>query len=312
MKRYLKVAVLFSVLLFAGCFSNKKKEKTINISGAFALYPMTVKWSEEFRKEHPEVRFNITGGGAGKGMADALAGTVDLGMFSRTISEEEKKKGVWWVGLTIDAVLPTMNAANPFAAKIQNRGLTREEFRKIFLSGDAGTWEQFSGEPGNTQITVYTRSDACGAAETWAKYLGGSQEDLRGVGIYGDPALADAVTKDPIGAGYNNAIYIYDIKTGNIQPGLDVIPLDLNENGMIDPEEDFYSTHKTVLKAIAAGIYPSPPARELYFVAKGKPQKEVVLEFIQWTLTTGQKFVEEAGYVPLDSSKLAGELQKLH
>jgi len=311
MKRYLIVAVLLSAVYCAGCFSDRKKEKTINISGAFALYPMTVKWSEEFRKEHPDIKFNITGGGAGKGMADALAGTVDLGMFSRTISDEEKKRGVWWVSLTIDAVLPTMNSDNPAVNRIKERGLTRNEFTRIFISGDAGDWEQFSNEPGNTPITVYTRADACGAAETWAKYLGGSQEDLKGVGIYGDPGLADAVAKDPIGVGYNNAIYIYDLKTSMIRDGLAVIPLDLNENGLVDQEENLYSTHRTVLKAIATGVYPSPPARELYFVSKGKPMKAVVMEFIKWTLTEGQKFVEEAGYVPLDSAKLAGELEKL-
>ncbi|MFH1296386.1 MAG: substrate-binding domain-containing protein [Bacteroidota bacterium] len=311
MRNYLTIALILTTIFFTGCFSDKKKEKTINISGAFALYPLTVKWSEEYLKEHPDIRFNITGGGAGKGMADALAGTVDLGMFSRAIAKEEKKKGVWWVGLTIDAVLPTMNTDNPAWNRIRVRGITRDEFAKIFLSGDAGTWEQFSNQPGSTPITVYTRSDACGAAETWAKYLGGSQESLKGVGIYGDPGLADAVANDPLAIGYNNAIYIYDIKTGKIRPGLAVPPLDLNANGVIDPDENLYSNHKTVLRAIAQGVYPSPPARELYFVSKGKPGKEVVLDFIKWTLTEGQKYVEEAGYVPLDSIKLNSELQKL-
>lgn len=311
MRNFPAIALILMNILLSGCFSNQKKEKTINISGAFALYPLTVKWSEEYLKEHPDIRFNITGGGAGKGMADALAGTVDLGMFSRAISEEEKKKGVWWVSLTIDAVLPTINTDNPALDQIRKRGITRDEFAKIFLSGEDITWEQFSGQPGGAPITVYTRSDACGAAETWANYLGGSQESLKGVGIYGDPGLADAVAKDPLAMGYNNAIYIYDIKTGRIQPGLAVPPLDINANGVIDPDENFYSTHKTVLKAIAQGLYPSPPARELYFVSKGKPGKEVVLDFIKWTLTTGQKYVEEAGYVPLDSIRLTCELLKL-
>ena len=44
---------------------------TITISGAWALYPMMVRWGEEFQKVHPDVKFNISAGGAGKGMADA-------------------------------------------------------------------------------------------------------------------------------------------------------------------------------------------------------------------------------------------------
>lgn len=37
------------------------------------------------------------------------------------------------------------------------------------------------------------RSDAAGAAETWAKYFGERQEDLKGIGIFGDPGLAQAI-----------------------------------------------------------------------------------------------------------------------
>ena len=36
----------------------------IQLSGAFALYPMVVRWAEEFRKIHPEVRIDISAGGA--------------------------------------------------------------------------------------------------------------------------------------------------------------------------------------------------------------------------------------------------------
>jgi len=58
---------------------------TINISGAFALYPITVKWAQEFKKTHPNVTFNISAGGAGKGITDALSGLVDIGLASRDI-----------------------------------------------------------------------------------------------------------------------------------------------------------------------------------------------------------------------------------
>jgi len=103
----------------------------------------------------------------------------------------------------------------------------------------------------------------------------------------------------------------YDIKTGKKRAGIEIIPIDINENGQIDPEENFYNTFDEVLKAIADGKYPSPPARELYFVAKGKPQKQSVIDFIKWTLTDGQKFVKEAGYVQISNEKIDEYLLKL-
>ncbi len=87
---------------------------TISISGAFALYPLTVRWADEFRKEHPKVRIDISAGGAGKGMTDVLSGMVDLAMFSREISEVERSRGAFGVAVAKDAVLPTISTSNPY------------------------------------------------------------------------------------------------------------------------------------------------------------------------------------------------------
>jgi phosphate transport system substrate-binding protein len=311
MKKSNYFLLLAVAILLSACASQKKKDRTISLSGAFALYPLVVKWTEEYKKINPEIRFNVSGGGAGKGMADALAGTVDLGMFSREIAEEEKSQGVWWVGLTIDAVVPTISDQNPFLDTIRQKGLTRDDFTQIFTKEKDNDWGEFLKVSEKSKMVVYTRSDACGAAETWAKYLGGKQENLLGIGIFGDPGLADAVAKDKFGIGFNNTAYAYDIKTGKKRPGIEVVPIDINGNGSIDPEENFYNTFEQVLKAIAEGVYPSPPARELYFVSKGKPQKEATLDFIRWCLTEGQQYVKEAGYVPIDPKEIEEYLEKL-
>ncbi|MCX9013142.1 MAG: substrate-binding domain-containing protein, partial [Candidatus Methanoperedens sp.] len=73
--------------------SSKGLEGTITLSGAFALYPMAVRWGEEFQKLHPKVKVEVSAGGAGKGMADTLGGLVDIGMVSRDIDKSEIEKG---------------------------------------------------------------------------------------------------------------------------------------------------------------------------------------------------------------------------
>jgi len=169
MKKINYIYVLLAIVLMSSCVSKKQKERTLNFSGAFALYPQVIKWSEEYKKENKEVRFNISAGGAGKGMADALAGTVDLGMFSREIRQEEKNKGVWWVGLCKDAVLPTISADNPFLETLKKRGLKKEEFIEIYIKGTITDWGELLNVSGDSKdIMVFTRSDACGAAGTWA------------------------------------------------------------------------------------------------------------------------------------------------
>lgn len=299
------------ILLLSSCVSKQQKENTINISGAFALYPLVIQWSEEYKKEHDEVRFNISAGGAGKGMADALAGSVDLGMFSREITPEEKAQGVWWVGLCKDAVLPTISAENPYLIKLKARGLTQAEFKAIFVDRTITNWNELLPMASSMPIEVFTRSDACGAAGTWANYLGGNQEDLKGIGIHGDPALAEVVSKNSAGIGFNNTIYIYNMDTDRKREGIEVIPIDINGNGKIDQDEHFYDSFNAILEAISEGIYPSPPARELYFVSKGKPTKKATRDFLLWTLSKGQKYVQAAGYVTISNKKTLEYQKKL-
>lgn len=314
---FLSKMILILFLNFS-CQSNQKTESpseikgTISISGAFALYPLTVKWAEEFMKLYPEVRIDVSAGGAGKGLTDAMSGMVDLGMVSRAITHDEEAQGIWWIAVTKDAVLPTVSSKNPVIKELKTKGLTRKDFLKIYMMDSLQTWGKMTNTPNKDKINIYTRSDACGAAQTWAAYLGGSQENLKGLGVYGDPGLADAVKNDPFGVGFNNTIYIYNHITKKKYEGLEVIPIDLNENGYIDIEENFYETMDQIVDAIASGKYPSPPARDLNFVARGKPHSEAILKFLCWILTEGQQFVLEAGYVPFDNNRIVKELGKLN
>ncbi len=290
--------------------STKELEGTISLSGAWALYPMAVRWGEEFTKLHPKVKVDVQAGGAGKGMADAIGGLVDIGMVSRDIDPSEIEKGAYPIGVTKDAVVPTINAKNPVLNDLLSKGVKRKTFVDIYINGTVKTWGEVVGKPEIKQeIHVYTRSDAAGAPEIWAKYLGKKQENLKGIGVYGDPGLLAAVQKDPLGIGFNNYNYALDMKTGLPVSGTQVIPFDVNENGIVDPDEDV-STKEKVIAAIKKGVFPHPPARVEYFVTKGKPTG-LKAEFIKWTLTDGQKFVDEVGYIELPKETLAGELKKL-
>ncbi|HRZ77303.1 MAG TPA: substrate-binding domain-containing protein, partial [Bacteroidales bacterium] len=276
----------------------------------FALYPLCVQWVEEFNKQYPNIQVDISAGGAGKGMADALSGMVDLGMFSREVSQAEVEKGAWFIAVARDAVLPTMNAAHPERQALQERGITRDEFRSIFMDGKITRWQQL-GMESTEDIRIYTRSDACGAAAVWAEYLGGEQEDLLGLGVFGDPGLADAVKGDPLAIGYNNVNYVFDVTSRKKYDQLEVIPIDLNSDGAISKEEQVYSSLDNVTQAISQGVYPSPPARDLYLVSRGKPLRPQVRLFLEWILNKGQEMVSGAGYVGLTPDQVQAQRDKL-
>ncbi len=304
------IILLTLIYIPTGCKQKDSKE-TISISGAFALYPLAVKWAEEYQKLHPEVTIDISAGGAGKGMTDVLTGMVDLAMFSRTVSPEEVAKGAWYMAVSRDAVLPMISDNNPYLSDLKLRGVTRSEFTDIFINKKITEWNQLTSKPGHDKVNIFTRSDACGAAEMWGKYLGKNQESIEGVGVFGDPGISDAVKNDKYGIGYNNVIYAFDIKSRKPYPGLAVLPIDINNNGKVDADENFYSCLDSMMSAIREGKYPSPPSRDLYLISKGTPAKESVLSFLSWILTDGQKYVAEAGYVQLKPNQIETEKAKL-
>jgi len=311
-RSFLIIALLFSSITFPRSYSQEKSSGQISISGAFALYPMVIKWADEYKKINPGVRFDISAGGAGKGISDVLNGMVEIGMVSREIYPEELKKGAFAIAVTKDAVVAVVNESNPALDDIMTKGLKKDAANNIWITGRYTTWAQAFGANLSSPIHIYTRSDACGAAEMWAKFFGKKQEDLLGVGVFGDPGLAQAVKKDPLGIGFNNIGYAYDATTRKQVKGIRVIPVDLNNNGKIDSDEDFYTSMDDLMAAIASGKYPSPPARELYFVMKGSPKNNKVLtEFIRCVLSDGQKYVREAGYIALPKDRIEMEQKKL-
>lgn len=311
MKTTFRVAliIVLASLLLNACGGGASQE-TIAISGAFALYPMMTRWAEEYQRLNPGVQFDISAGGAGKGMTDALSNAVDIGMVSREITAEEEAKGAFWVSVTKDAVFPVVSANNPVLQDIMAQGIPQETFVKLFITGEIKTWGEVVGKPEITdEVHVYTRSDSCGAADAWAKFLGKKQEDLLGVGVSGDPGLLDVVIKDPLGIGYNNLGYAFDNSTNQPVSGASIVPIDINTNGQADPDE-VIEIKTVAVDAIASGKYPSPPARDLNVVTNGKPTG-VTQDFIEWILTDGQQYVGEAGYIQLTPEQLEEFLQKV-
>lgn len=287
------------------------EKANIAISGAFAIYPMMVRWAEEYQKIHPNVQIDVSAGGAGKGMSDALGGMVEIGMVSREIKQEELDQGAFDISICKDAVFPTINEMNPAVKELFQTGFSKEFLTAIYYEGKSATWGDAVNKPEIKEaINVYTRSDSCGAAEVWSKFIAdGKQESLKGIGVSSDPGLVDAVKKDAMAIGFNNLNYAFDVSSNKPVEGILVAPIDFNGNGKAD-ENEIMDTKEKAVKAVATGDYPEPPARLLHLVTKGKPTG-ATLEFITWILNDGQNYLGEVGYIAQKPEQLSAQLEKL-
>lgn len=308
MKQAILIVILISLMApTEAALAADDLSGALSLSGAWAIYPLAVKWGEAFQKAHPHVRLDISAGGAGKGMADALSGAVDIGMVSREIDKSEKAKGAFPIFVAKDAVFPTVSDGNPAIKAIESKGIKRDTFVAIYINGSVTTWKQAVGGP-NTPIHLYTRSDACGAASAWASTLGKyKQENLKGIGVYGDPGVLEAVRRDKLGLGYNNLSYVF--KGDTVTPGIAIVPIDANKNGKVDPQERI-DTRDKAYKEIASGRYPG--SRREFFVTKGKPGR-LARAFVEFALSdAGTRILEDVGgYVPLSKGERSDQIKKI-
>ena len=290
MKRILLITALALALTATAPAQTKDLQGTLTLSGAWAIYPTAVAWGEAFQKQHPGVKVDVSAGGAGKGASDAIAGLVDIGMVSREPDPAELKKGITPIYVLHDAVFPVVSEKNPALPELMKRGLSLNTLRDVYVTGAAATWSA-AGVKSDKPIHIYTRSDSCGAAASWAAAFGKKQEDLKGVGVYGDPGLLLAVLSDPLGLGYNNFSYVFT-REGGLLAGIRLLPIDADGNGKADPGE-ILTNRASAIAAIESGKY--PVTRKNYFFVKGAP-KGLLKEFLKFVLSDeGTKVVTDVG-----------------
>ena len=188
------------------------------------------------------------------------------------------------------------------------KGIERQALADIYIAGTATRWGQIIGTKADKPIHVYTRADSSGAAASWAAYFGKKQEDLRGVGVYGDPGLLDAVKRDPVGIGYSNFGFVFT-REGPVLPGLKTVTIDVNENGKADPDE-ICETRGQAVAAITAGRY--PVTRKNYFLSKRTPPPSSVNSSVLLYRTKGPGSLTKWGaslpLLPAEREKILKEL----
>lgn len=164
MRRRLLVVLLLAALL-AGCGGKAADglSGTVNLDGSTAMSGVMAALQEAFREREPGVRINCSGSGSGAGIELALAGTANIGLSSRELTEEEIARGAVGVTLALDGVAVIVHPDNPL------RELSREQLAELF-TGQAGRWTDVGGE--DRPVAVYGREAGSGTRTAFEAALG--------------------------------------------------------------------------------------------------------------------------------------------
>lgn len=281
------------------------------ISGAYALYPLVKKWSDDFMKIHPAVQIVVTQGGTGLGVDDLLAKKSQLAMISRPLTNEEQTEGIWVLPVAKEGVAPIVNQRNPFIKRILERGITPEKLIRLFTGNKPMTWGELLDSTVKEKAAVYTRADESGAAVVWANFLWKESSDLNGIKVTGDEEMIKCIQGNLLAIGYCNFSYAFEPATGERIKDIQVLPIDLDFDKTIDRKEVPFSNIKKAHRGLWLGYYPKNLTRELTFGSIGKPTDPAILEFLNYALTDGQELVATTGFCELNDVYIKDALNTL-
>ena len=321
-----KITFLFIILvLVLGCKprnSEKSQNKiqqetkseisgTFSISGSDALYPLVRKWADDFMRFHAGIKIAVTDGGTGKGIEDLKDKKSQLAMISRPLNDVELETGVWTVPVAKDGVAAIINMKNPYFKRILDRGLSPEEFYKVFINEKPVTWGELLDTTGKEKVEVFTRADESGAAVVFAGFLNKESKDLKGTGVNGDAEMIKSIQMHPYSIGYCNFSYAFDPSTGDRAKDIQIVPADLDYNNKISRKEIPFSNLEKAHRGLWLGLYPKVLCRELSIGSLGKPNDAAVVGFLKFILSDGQNDIKASGLCELNDVYVRYSLENL-
>lgn len=264
----------------------KKKAATIQVKGSDTMVNVAQAWAEEYKKSHPDVDVEVSGGGSGVGIAALEKGTIDIADASRNMKKEEyeiarkntgKDPKEFIVGY--DALAIYVHKDNPLEQ------ITIEQLAQIFAEGGTTTtWSQLGVKiPGavDDNIVRVSRQSSSGTYEFFRDHVLAKKDfKLGSRDMNGSKEVVELISNTKTAIGYSGM--------GYAAAGVKMLKVltKAGEIGYLPTVENTVAKHY-------------PLARSLQMYTLGEPTG-AVKEYVDWILSNaGEKILEESGYVAM-------------
>jgi len=322
--------LLGSVLVAAAACAVPAAAQAVQIDGAGATFPYPIysKWFSEYNKIRTDVQINYQSIGSGGGIRQLTNQTVFFGASDGPMTMDQLQAApgkILHFPMVLGGVVPIYNLPDA-GADLNFSGTVLAD---IFL-GKITKWNDpaiAKDNPGVTlpgsDITVVHRADGSGTSYIWCDYLSKVSPEYKskvgvatsvnwptGLGGKGNEGVAGLVKQTPGSIGYVELIYALQNKIaygavknydGNFvrasiesvsaaaAVAADKMPSDFRVSITNAPGKDVYpiSSFTWIL------LYQNP---------KDKAKSKLMLDFMKWALSDGQKLAADLGYAPLPAN----------
>jgi phosphate transport system substrate-binding protein len=348
MRNRLIAAGLVAVVVTAACGGGAPQQSAqtgatpassgsaVRINGAGATFPNPIysKWFSEYTKVHPDVEINYQSIGSGGGIRQLTAQTVFFGATDTPMTDEQLKEAarpIVHLPTVLGAVVPVYNLEGVADLKFTGPVLADIYLGKIEKWNDPAIAKVNPGvKLPATDIAVAHRSDGSGTTFIFLDYLSKVSPEFKskvganasvnwpvGVGGKGNEGVAGLVSQTPGAIGYVELIYALQnkISFGAVQNAsgafIKASPEAVTKAaaGAAIPA-DF---RVSITNAPGAGAYPISSFTWILLdqTPSDTARSKLMVDFMKWALTDGQKFATDMGYAPVPDVVVQQEMTAL-
>jgi phosphate transport system substrate-binding protein len=314
--------------VWAGLFPGAAAAQQLSGAGATFPAPLYQRWAVEYNRQAPAVRVNYQSVGSGAGVSNFLQGVVDFGASDAAMTDAEMAKsprGAVLVPATAGSIVLAYNLDG-----VPSLQLTRAALAGIYL-GTVTRWNDPAIAAANPDaalpdlpIRVAYRSDGSGTTFVFTQHLAAISPEFDdqvgfdksvtfpvGVGGKGNEGVTALVKQSRGAIGYVEFGYAE-------QNGLSVASLENKSGKFVAPTpESGAAALASVEMPDNLRVWPVDPAAPeaypittfswllLYQKYDDAAKLRALKDFVTYSLTDGQSFAVELGYIPLPESVVA-------
>ena len=175
----------------------------ISTGGSTSMNSVIEALTEGFAEVAPNVTISYDPTGSGAGITGAVEQTLDIGLSSRALHDDET--GVTATTVALDGIAMVVNSANTVA------DLTVDQLAQIFTK-QVTNWSEVGGEDG--EIVVIGREAGSGTRDGFESIVGVEDECQYDQELTATGAVISAVASNPLAIGYASLSAVGDtVKT---------------------------------------------------------------------------------------------------
>jgi len=271
---------------------------------------LTELWISEYRQINPDFNYELTPISFSE-ISSTISGDQSIGFFIQPTETSATIGSMWSMALGREVIVAVINKENPYTELLAEKGVSPNGLAQLIESRNIQNWSNLLGNEERKQVNVYMLDEPEVKFST-SKFLEVDPSEINDLDALSPDAFLEAVKNDKYALGFCRLSAISKIGEQNFEANIQLLPIDRNNNGKLDYNEDFYSDPEQFERSVWIGKYPHSMVYNIYAVSSTIPKNMEINNFLSWITTSGQAFVEQSGYNELVYAEKQSNLEKLN